>query len=174
MALEAIQNDLTPAELAAKHGVHYTIAWWKRQGIAGMAGAVSGACDAVKAVSESEVEKLHSKMGQLVVEQDSFNESLRSLSVHQRRAMVEPLHHRLSFAGQRSLLRISRSSYYYAPVPDTDETLVLMTVFDAAVLDYPWYGGRQMARHLRRAGHAIGRLRPRRPMAKMGLTPICQ
>jgi transposase len=51
VALEAIRGDLTLAELAAKHGVHHTmIASWKRQAI--------------------EVEKLHAKIGQLVVERD--------------------------------------------------------------------------------------------------------
>ena len=88
--------------------------------------------------------------------------------------MVEPAHHRLSITAQCRLLRISRSSYYYAPVPEADETLALMTVIDATFLDCPWYGSRQMARHLRRAGHEVGRRRARRLMAKMGLTPIYQ
>lgn len=71
VALEAIRGDLTLAELAAKHGVHHTmIASWKRQAIDGMAGTFSGAGDVAKAVSESEVEKLHAKIGQLVVERD--------------------------------------------------------------------------------------------------------
>jgi len=70
-ALEAIRGDLTLAELAAKHGVHHTmIAAWKRQAIGGMASTFSGAGDGAKAVSESEVEKLHAKIGQLVVERD--------------------------------------------------------------------------------------------------------
>ena len=52
VALEAIRGDLTQAELAAKHGVHYTmIARWKRQAIDGMAGPFSGAGDAARAVS---------------------------------------------------------------------------------------------------------------------------
>ena len=67
--------------------------------------------------------------------------------------MVESAHHRLSITAQCRLLRISRSSYYYAPVPETDETLALMTVIDATFLDCPWYGSRQMARHLRRELH---------------------
>jgi transposase len=46
------------------------IASWKRQAVDGMAGTFSGASDAAKAVSESEVEKLHAKIGQLVVERD--------------------------------------------------------------------------------------------------------
>jgi putative transposase len=88
--------------------------------------------------------------------------------------MVEAAHHRLSITAQCRLLRISRSSYYYAPVPETDETLALMTVIDATFMECPWYGSRQMARHLRRAGHEVGRRRARRLMAKMGLTPIYQ
>lgn len=71
VALEALRGDLTLAELAAKHGVHHTmIAAWKRQAIDGMASTFSGAGDAGKSVSESEVEKLHAKIGQLVVERD--------------------------------------------------------------------------------------------------------
>ena len=88
--------------------------------------------------------------------------------------MIEPAHHRLSVSAQCRLLRISRSAYYYAPVPETDETLVLMEVIDTTFLDCPWYGSRQMARHLKRIGHDVGRRRVRRLMAKMGLTPIYQ
>jgi len=49
-----------------------------------------------------------------------------------------------------------------------------MTVIDATFLNCPWYGSRQMARHLRRNGRDVGRRRVRRLMAKMGLTPIYQ
>jgi len=70
VALER-SGDLTLAELAAKLGVHHTlIASWKRQAMEGMAGTFSGAGDAAKAVSEGEAEKLHAKIGQLVVERD--------------------------------------------------------------------------------------------------------
>ena len=88
--------------------------------------------------------------------------------------MVEPAHQRLSISTQCRLLSISRSSYYYAPVPETEDTLALMRVIDAAFLDMPWYGSRQMVRHLRRIGHDVGRRRVRRLMAKMGLSPIYQ
>jgi len=40
------------------------------------------------------------------------------MSVERRRATVEPAHHRLSISAQCRLLSISRSSYYYAPVPE--------------------------------------------------------
>ncbi len=89
--------------------------------------------------------------------------------------MIEPAHHRLLIAAQCRLLSSSRSSYYYyAPVPETEETLALLQVIDAVVLDYPWFGSRQMVRHLRREGHDGGRRRVRRLMGKMGLSPIDQ
>jgi hypothetical protein len=71
------------------------------------------------------------------------------------------------------LLSISRSGYY-APVPENGATLALMAVIDQVFMDCPWYGSRQMARHLQRMGHAVGRRRVRRLMAKMGLAAIYQ
>jgi putative transposase len=59
-------------------------------------------------------------------------------------------------------------------VPETEETLALMRVIDAAFLDMLWYGSRQTVRHLRRNGHDVGRRRVRRLMANMGLSPIYQ
>lgn len=88
--------------------------------------------------------------------------------------MIDPAHGQLSISAQCRLLSISRSSFYYAPVPETEETLALMQVIDTTFLDMPWYGSRQMVRHLRRIGHDVGRRRVRRLMNKMGLPPIYQ
>ena len=96
------------------------------------------------------------------------------MSVERRRQMIERGHRNLSIVAQCRLVSISRSSFYYAPVPASAETLALMATIDAAFLDCPWYGSRQMARHLQRLGHAVGRRRARRLMAKMGLAPIYQ
>ena len=49
-----------------------------------------------------------------------------------------------------------------------------MHLMDAQFLETPWYGSRQMARHLRRDGHEVGRNRVRRLMTRMGLAPIYQ
>lgn len=42
--------------------------------------------------------------------------------------MIDPAHDDLSISAQCRLLSISRSSFYYAPVPETGETLALMQV----------------------------------------------
>ena len=103
-----------------------------------------------------------------------FVEGVRAMSMARRRQMIERAHAGLSIAAQCRLVSISRSSFSYAPVPETAETLALMAAIDASFLDHPWYGSRQMARHLKRLGHAVGRRRVRRLMARMELAPIYQ
>jgi transposase len=71
VALEAIKGDQTLSELAAKHGVHHTmIATWKRQAIDGMASTFSGKSEVAPAATTADIDKLHAKIGQLVVERD--------------------------------------------------------------------------------------------------------
>jgi len=88
--------------------------------------------------------------------------------------MIEPGHPRLSVVRQCALVSIGRSTFYRVPAPETAENLVLMRLLDEQFLETPWYGSRQMTRHLRRLGHAVGRKRVRRLMATMGLAPIYQ
>ena len=88
--------------------------------------------------------------------------------------MIEPEHPRLSIQRQCALVSISRSAFYYQPAGEPPLNLALMRLIDEAFLETPWYGSRQMARHLRRQGYVVGRMRVRRLMAKMGLAPIYQ
>ena len=83
--------------------------------------------------------------------------------------MIEPDHPRLSIVRQCELASISRSSFYRAPTMENEATLRLMRLIDEQFLETPWYGSRQMARHLRRGGWCIGRHRVRRLMTKMVL-----
>ncbi len=86
--------------------------------------------------------------------------------------MIEPDHPRLSISRQCDLVAVGRSSFYYRAVGESAENLGLMRRIDAQFLETPWYGARQMARHLRRQGHGVGRKRIRRLMAKMGLAAV--
>ena len=88
--------------------------------------------------------------------------------------MIEPGHLQLSIARQCRLVSISRSGFYHRPAGETPLNLGLMRLIDTQFLEAPWYGSRQMARHLRREDCAVGRKRVRRLMAKMGLMPIYQ
>ena len=96
------------------------------------------------------------------------------MSIERRRSFVEVGREDLSIVRQCELLSLSRSSFYYQPVGESAENLALMRLIDAQFLETPWYGARQMVRHLRRDGHGVGRKRVRRLMALMGLAPIYQ
>ena len=82
--------------------------------------------------------------------------------------MVERDHPALSLSRQCRLLSIGRSSLYYAAKGESAETLALMRRIDELFLKYPFYGARQMVRHLRREGVCIGRGRAGRLMRLMG------
>ena len=86
--------------------------------------------------------------------------------------MIEREHAGLSLTRQCRLLELSRSSVYYRPVGESAQTLALMRRIDELYLQYPFYGSRQMVRHLAREGVRVGRHRVRRLMRLLGLEAI--
>lgn len=92
----------------------------------------------------------------------------------ERKTMIRRDHPGLSLSQQCRLVSISRSSFYYASRGESDENLCLMRRIDEVFMKYPFYGSRQMMRHLRREGVCIGRHRVRRLMRLMGLQAIYQ
>jgi transposase len=71
VALEALKGDLTLAQLVTKHGLHQgQISSCHKQAVDGMAGIFSGKAEAGETSQPVDVEKLHAKIGQLVVERD--------------------------------------------------------------------------------------------------------
>ena len=78
----------------------------------------------------------------------------------------------LSVSRQCRLLEVSRSTLYYRPAAHSAQTLALMRRIDELYLRYPFYGSRQMVRHLAREGVAVGRHRVRRLMRLLGLQAI--
>ena len=73
VALEALRGELTTAQLAARHGIHQTmVGEWKRQAMEGLTAVFAGKAAAQESAktAEADVEKLHAKIGQLLVERD--------------------------------------------------------------------------------------------------------
>ncbi len=89
-----------------------------------------------------------------------------------RRAMVRRPDTELSLSRQCRLLSIGRSWLYYTPQGESAETLARMRRIDELFLKHPFYGARQIVRHLRREGVRIGRRRAGRLMRLMGLQAI--
>jgi len=88
--------------------------------------------------------------------------------------MINPINDNLSIVKQCKLLSINRSNIYYEPRGESLLNQKLMRLIDEQFLKTPYYGSRQMARHLRRDGYLIGRHRVRRLMRLMGIQAIYQ
>ncbi len=86
--------------------------------------------------------------------------------------MIEPELREPSISRQCQLLSLSRSSFYYAPVPISAEDLELMRQIDEQYLKTPTYGSRSMARHFRRQGRKVNRKRIQRLMRLMGIEAV--
>ena len=86
--------------------------------------------------------------------------------------MIETRHPDLSLVRQCELIGISRSSWYYEAKGESELNLRLMRLIDEPYLRTLRYGSQQMARHLRRLGHGVGRERVRRLMRVIGLRAV--
>lgn len=53
--------------------------------------------------------------------------------VEEKRALIEPEHPAISVARQCELVGLARSSYYYHPVPESEENLLLMRRLGRAI-----------------------------------------
>ena len=96
------------------------------------------------------------------------------MSRSSRKAMIGRDCRGLSLSRQCRLVSISRSSFYHICKGERAENLKLMRRIDELFLVYPFYGSRQMARHLFREGIHASRHRVRRLMRLMGLQAIYQ
>jgi putative transposase len=75
--------------------------------------------------------------------------------------------HALPLVRQAELLRLSRSSLYYAPQPVPAAELAIMRRIDALHLDYPFAGSRMLRDLMRGEGVLIGREMVRTMMRRM-------
>nr|WP_319390402.1 IS3 family transposase [uncultured Cohaesibacter sp.] len=175
VALEAIREELTLSELSKKYDVHPNmISAWKRTAIENMASGFTKGKEGEQKSNDAEIARLHAKIGQLVVERDFLSQASGSAGREWRQKAVKHDHPKLSVRRQCTLLSLTRSSLYYQPVGESAENLRFMEIIDKQFLETPWYGSRQMARHMKRHGHPCGRHRVRRLMRLMRRAPIYQ
>ncbi len=110
----------------------------------------------------------------MIIVVEAFDGSLQSHPRRWRQKAVKADLPDLSVRRQCSLLSLARSSLHYQPRGESAENLAFMEIIDRQFLETPWYGSRQMARHMQREGHRCGRHRVRRLMRLMRLVPIFQ
>lgn len=80
--------------------------------------------------------------------------------------------HDLPVIRQCQILRLARSTAYYAPQPTSPEDLALMRRMDALHLEHPFAGSRMLRDMLRLEGHKIGRKHVSALMKKMGIEAL--
>lgn len=73
---------------------------------------------------------------------------------------------------QMELAMLSKTFYYYKPIPETANNLLIMNLIDKIYTDRPFYGSRKIVHELKRQGHVVNRKRVLRLMQKMNLHPI--
>jgi putative transposase len=78
----------------------------------------------------------------------------------------------LSIRRQCELVGISRSGFYYEPVPESAENLALMRRLDELHLARPVYGSRRLVAQLGREGWAVNRKRVGRLLQVMGVEAV--
>ena len=173
VATEALRGDRTIQAIAGKHEVHPNqVSGWKRQAQAGLEEVFAGATSRRQKDHEATIHDLHAKIGRIDRGARFFITRARALSRPERLTMIEREHQSLSVSRQCRLLGVSRSTLYYRPLGESAATLKLMRRIDELYLKYPFYGSRQMVRHLAREGVAVGRHRVRRLMRLLGLEAI--
>jgi putative transposase len=92
---------------------------------------------------------------------------VRTLTVEQKRELIDPLHAQLSIARQCALLELGRASYYREAARESEENLQLMRAIDEAYMQHPTLGSRMFARLL-----GVNRKRVQRLMRIMGIEAI--
>ena len=166
VALAALKNDRTMAQLAEQFDVHPNqIATWKDQLLEGAADVFERGGNGGTSTSEIDVKSLHAKIGELVLENDFLQRALG------KKAMIDR-NHKLSLTQQAALLGISRGSVYYEPVPVSAEDLALMRRIDELHLDFPFAGSRMLRGLLAAEGSKIGRRHIATLMRRMGIEAI--
>jgi putative transposase len=82
--------------------------------------------------------------------------------------LVEPCPE-LSLRQPCELVGISRSGFYYEPIPKREENLALMRRLDELNLDHPFYGSRRLTALLQREGRSVIRKQVMRLLELMGV-----
>lgn len=80
--------------------------------------------------------------------------------------------HPLPITRQCHILKLSRSSIYYASVPVSDNNRELMRLIDEIHLEEPYLGSRGMKSILKMRGYKVGRIHVRTLMRKMGIEAL--
>jgi putative transposase len=93
-------------------------------------------------------------------------------SVEQKRQAIEVDEPRLSVRRQCDVLGLSRGSWHYTSIGESQENLQLMRLLDEQYTRTPYYGVLRMTAWLQRQGYGVNEKRVRRLLRTMGLMAL--
>jgi putative transposase len=93
-------------------------------------------------------------------------------TAEQKRLAIEVDELRLSVRRQCELLGLSRGSWHYRSVGESEENLQFMRLLDEQYTQTPYYGVLRMTAWLQRQGYVVNEKRIRRLLRTIGLTAI--
>lgn len=173
VALEAIKEERTLAQLASDYGVHANqIGQWRKQLLEQLPTVFSERRKAGEQAREEKEAELYRQIGQLKVEVEWLKKKVAPASVSERRQMIEPGHDRIPVGRQCELLGLPRASFYYQPQPITALEELLLRRIDEIYTRCPFYGVRRITAWLRRQGYTVNPKRIRRLMHRMGVEAL--
>lgn len=178
IVLELLKEDQTIAEIASKYKItSQSIIKWKKQFLEN----ASLAFEPAKAVQEFkdelkakniEIEDLQKQLGKSTMEKEWLAKKLESsVSLNKRKELIES-GLEITTTKQCKLLSVSRSAYYYKPVPMSMKDIKIMHVIDEIATDNSEYGYRLIHQQLLEDGYSIGKGRVLKYMQLMGIQAI--
>ena len=137
-----MQERESISEISKKYGIHPNmISRWKKEFLDRAPELFDKPGQEKK--GEVDIEKFYAKIGQLKMERE-FKKKLKEVrSVSERFDMVKR-EERLSIRCQCKLVSVSRSSFYYKPLGESEENLNLMRLMDEHYLEHPTEGVKRM------------------------------
>ena len=178
IVLELLKEEETAAQLASKYKVTtQTLGGWKRKFLENASLAFEPAKTLKEhkeelAVLQHENDELAKKLGKTTIERDWAVGKLKSLDSSDRRGLVDTKLDDISVTRQCELLQISRSSYYYKPIPMRAIDLEILSVIDEIATDNSEYGYRLIHQGVIERGYLIGKDRVLKYMRILGIQAI--
>jgi putative transposase len=162
VVLELLEGEQTISQISSKYNVTVkSIQSWKKQFLenASLAFDVGGATKAYKNEIEElkqENENLAKALGKATVKAEWAVGKLKSLDLSNKKALIDSKHEKLSISEQCDAIGISRSSFYYEPVPYSEQDIKIMHKIDEIYTDASFYGYRRIHMQLREYGFNVG------------------
>jgi len=178
VVLELLAGDQTISQISSKHNVTVkSIQTWKKQFLdnASLAFDVGSATKAYKdEISELKQENDHlaKALGKATVRADFAEGKLKSLDLSNKKSLIDSKHKSLTISEQCEIVGISRSNYYYEPVPLSEQDIKILHKIDQIYTDSSFYGYRRIHMQLKEYGFNIGINRVLKYMNMLGIQAI--